>query len=180
MLHKYCAVHNMYLIDPCIFYSWHNQFYDTKRQSDPTAFSSHLSEWNFLCSRCSFKSTVQKAFSRQNVFKVTLEVYKTQSVHFFVVTQNKHNFLSTKVSISITQGMKVSGLSVMFFSHAVTSAHWSGREKEPSPFLILYLSFLLVYMALYLSFLYFHFTYRLPLIFWPLVASVWCNTVHEL
>jgi hypothetical protein len=67
----------------------------------------------------------------------------------------------------------------VFFSHAVTSAHWSGREKEPTPFLIPYLLFLLVYMALYPSFLYFYFTYRLPLIFWPLAARVWCNSLHE-
>jgi hypothetical protein len=30
----------------------------------------------------------------QNAFKVILKVYQTQSVHFFVVTQNKHLLLT--------------------------------------------------------------------------------------
>jgi len=115
-------------------------------------------------------------------------MYQTQSVHFFVVTnkQNKHSCKSLYLQPAQHKGLhlqntrhKVSGLFVMFFFHAVTGAHWYGREKEPTPFLILHLSFLLVYMALYPSFLYFHFTYRLPLIFWPLVACVWCNSLHE-
>ena len=106
MLHKYYAIHNMYLMDPCIFYSWHDQFYDTKMQSGPTRFalSSYLSEWNFLRSRCSFKSTV--LFSRQKACKIGLQShswnYQTQSVHFFVVT-NKTNTAVSLLYLQLTQ-----------------------------------------------------------------------------
>jgi hypothetical protein len=76
--------------------TWSVLYY--KMQSGPTSFalSSYLSECNFLCSTCSFKSTVP--FSRQKACKIGLQSHSwnvPNSICTFLCgdKQNKHSCL---------------------------------------------------------------------------------------